>query len=183
MGLAEVQIEGFHSEKHLDKLVETLFRVRDFDHTYPPVMDAGRNTEDFSTWLMEEDVLERTIATVDGEVAGHISTVAAHDYLTDYLAKNFITSPSHKGFSEIGKFFVDPLYRKHGVGKVLFRAAVQQSVAKGYHPALAVVSTSEDAIRFYTREGWILAGTFTGLHGVNLVFYYDLAKFFASIEP
>lgn len=174
MRLSKVQIERFNQEIHLEEMVKSLFRVRDFDNTYPPVMDAGRNTEDFTAWLMEEDVLDRITALVEGEVAGHISTVAAHEYLTGYLADNHIESSAPNGFSEISKFFVDPLYRKHGVGKVLFRASVEQSIENGYHPALAVVSTSEDAIRFYTREGWILAGTFTGIHGSNLVFYYDM---------
>lgn len=171
---AKVQIDHFDHERHLGKTVESLFRVRDFDHKYPPVMDAGRNTEDFTTWLMEEEVLRRTVALVNGEPAGHISTVPAHRYLTDYLCANFIDTPAQNGYSEISKFFVDPLYRKHGVGKVLFAHSVRQSIEDGYHPALAVVSTSEDAIRFYTREGWILAGTFNGIHGINLVFYCDL---------
>lgn len=173
--MAKVKIDFFDQENHLAKTVESLFRVRDFDNKYPPVMDAGRNNEDFTAWLLEEEVLLRTVALVDGEVAGHISTTPAHSYLTDYLSAQHIETTSANGFSEISKFFVDPLYRKHGVGKLLFSHMAQQSIEAGYHPALAVVSTSEDAIRFYTREGWILAGTFTGIHGVNLVFYYDLS--------
>lgn len=172
--MAKVKIDLFTQGKHLPKTVESLFRVRDFDNKYPPVMDAGRNTEDFTAWLMEEKVLLRKVALVDGEVAGHISTVLAHSYLTTYLSSQYIETTSQHGFSEISKFFVDPIYRKHGVGKLLFSDIVQQSIEDGYHPALAVVSTSEDAIRFYTREGWLLAGNFTGIHGVNLVFYYDL---------
>lgn len=110
---------------------------------------------------------------VDGKVAGHISIVKAHDYLENYLTLNDHKALTKNGYSEVGKFFVDPLYRKHGIGKLLFEHVREESFKAGYQPALAVVDSSEDAVRFYRKAGMEDLGYFNGFHGKNFVFAYS----------
>lgn len=150
-----------------------LLRVRDKDKTYPPKENAATQ-ESFALWLLEEEALSRVAALFDGNFAGHVSIVKAHDYLKNHLLKHEYESRSEKGFAEIGKFFVDPLHRKHGLGHALFERIRDEAFLAGYQPALAVVDTSEDAIRFYRKAGMHELGYFNGFHGKNLIFAYDM---------
>lgn len=150
-----------------------LLRVRDKDKTYPPAENTATRYG-FGAWLLEEKVLSRLVATVDGVFAGHVSIVKAHDYLENHLASQGYNTQAVNGFAEIGKFFVDPLHRKHGIGHLLFEHIRNDAFASGYQPALAVVDTSEDAIRFYRKAKMHELGSFDGFHGKNLIFAYDI---------
>lgn len=147
--------------------------MRKTDVTYPPAENPATR-EAFGSWLMEDDSLLRISALVDGAFAGHISIVKAHDYLQKHLDNKNYPSIAENGFAEIGKFFVDPLYRKHGIGKLLFEHIREESFKAGYQPALAVVDSSEDAVRFYRKAGMEEIGYFNGFHGKNFVFAYNL---------
>lgn len=146
--------------------------MRQKDVTYPPAENAPTR-ESFGAWLLEESTLSRVSAIVDGQFAGHISIVKAHDYLENHLASQEYVAVTENGFAEIGKFFVDPLFRKHGVGHVLFQHIRHEAFALGYQPALAVVDTSADAVRFYRKAGMTELGYFNGFHGKNLIFAYE----------
>lgn len=160
------------NSSHFKEAVDALLRVRQRDVTYPPAENPATR-ESFGSWLMEESTLSRVSAVVDGNFAGHISIIKAHDYLEKHLASQNYHAGTVNGFAEIGKFFVDPLFRKHGVGHVLFEHIRQEAFALGYKPALAVVDTSGDAVRFYRKAGMTELGYFNGIHGKNLIFAYD----------
>lgn len=151
----------------------SLLRVRANDKVYPPAENEA-TPESFASWLLEEDTLGRVVALVDGRFAGHVSIAPAHDYLRNHFAKNEYESRSTYGFAEIGKFFVDPLHRNHGLGHLLFERIRDDAFRAGYQPALAVVDTSEDAIRFYRKTGMRELGYFNGFHGKNLIFAFDM---------
>lgn len=168
-----ISIEDFDKATHLPDITNGLLKVRVETGVYPPLIDVKFGFDNFAKWLMEDEPFLRSIALVNGIPAGHISLVKGHTYLTDFLAVADVGSKFQNGFSEIGKFFVDPDYQHHGLGKVLFNHAIKESLESGYHPALAVVSTSHDAIRFYTNKGWKNVGSFDGYHGENIVFVYD----------
>lgn len=160
---------------HLEDAVTALLRVRDKDKTYPP-QENEASREAFAAWLLEEETLIRFSALVDGQFAGHVSIVKAHDYLENHLSLQGYVTKSENGFAEIGKFFVDPLHRKHGLGHALFEQIRHDAFSAGYQPALAVVDTSEDAIRFYRKAGMHELGYFNGFHGKNLIFAYDMPE-------
>lgn len=158
------------NKTHTSSAVAGLLKVRETDPTYPPPHDADATTEDFTSWLFNDAPVFRFVA-VDGDVvAGHISVVPAHDYLLNYCAKQNYVSDKPNGLAEISKFFVNPYYQKHGVGDLLFTHAFNVLREHHYQPALAVISTSTKAIRFYRKHGMQELGSFEGIHGKNFVF-------------
>lgn len=157
-------------EAHTPSAVEGLLKVREEDPTYPPPHDADATVEDFTSWLFNDSPLFRFAAIHGGVVAGHISVVPAHDYLLNYCAKQNYISDKPNGLAEIGKFFVNPDYQKHGVGDLLFAHVFKVLRENDYQPALAVISTSTKAIRFYRKHGMQELGSFVGIHGKNFVF-------------
>ena len=110
---SNVDIISFDSEQHLEGAIRSIMNVRVSDPSYPPPHDADNSYESMGTWLMEEDPFIRTIAMVDGEVAGHISLTPAHPYLKNHLSQSEYVAKRPNGFLEISKFFVDPSLQKH----------------------------------------------------------------------
>lgn len=164
-------IVSFSYHTHHSQAVECIMNVRLKDSTYPPQRDvADLIADDFAEWLMEENATHRWVAVVQGKVVGHISLVEGHPYLTDHLALHKEKPRGDKGFLEIGKFFTDPSMQGHGIGTALLRHAIDSSIAEGYTPALAVISTSSKAIEVYKKEGMKSVGYFNGIHGKNFVF-------------
>lgn len=169
---ANIEIVEFTSE-HLAGAVAALLRVRESDSTYPPQQDAEATVESFSEWLLNAPVLQRWVALVDGVVAGHVLLTPAHEYLTDFLDTKKYPTTHERGFAEIAKFFVSPDFQGHGLGDLLFRTACAVSEDLLMQPGLAVVSTSEKAVRFYAHHGMHKIGSFHGIHGVNHVFMQE----------
>lgn len=155
---------------HTSSAVSGLLRVRESDSTYPPPHDAAATVEDFTSWLFNDEPIFRLVALDGDTVAGHISAVPAHDYLLNYCASQSYSSSAPNGLAEISKFFVEPDYQKHGVGDLLFARAFDVLREQNYQPALAVISTSTKAIRFYRRHDMLELGNFNGIHGKNFVF-------------
>lgn len=167
---ANVEVVSFETEYHLEGATRSIMNVRASDPSYPPPHDADYSRESMGTWLMEEDPFLRTIAMVDGEVAGHISLTRAHPYLQDHLSRSEYVAKQPNGFLEISKFFVDPTFQKHGVGHVLFNHAIEAAMSVQFQPALAVIEKSTKAIHFYRHWGMESVGEFNGIHGKNFVF-------------
>lgn len=163
-------IVPFYGMSHMYETVQSLLKVREHDATYPPPVDADHNAGDFIQWLMNEETLGRWVAILDGDVVGHISLTKAHDYLTGALDSMGYESLSENGFCEISKFFVDPNVQGHGVGAELFAHVLREAWTLGFQPALAVISSSHAARRFYDHKGMLEVGSFHGVHGENFVF-------------
>lgn len=162
-------LSRFEPALHLKSAVDALLSVRDHGGVYPPVKDVARAPDAFAGWFMEGEALERWVVLVDGAVAGHIMLTEAHPYLINALdGAGYPVAPG--GMYEIARFFVDPRHQEHGLGKLLFNAAVAAARSAGRQPALAVVDTSTAARRFYARNGMMEVCTFFGFHGVNHVF-------------
>lgn len=173
---SSIDIVSFEPEKHLEGAVRSIMNVRAGDPSYPPPHDADLSYESMRAWLMEEEPFIRTVAMVDGEVAGHISLTPAHSYLENHLSHNGYQSKQPHGFLEISKFFVDPAFQKHGVGHVLFDQAIDAALGAKFQPALAVIETSTKAIHFYKHWGMENVGEFHGIHGKNFVFVAPVAS-------
>jgi GNAT superfamily N-acetyltransferase len=167
---SKLDIVSFESEYHLEGAIRSIMNVRASDPSYPPPHDAEYSYESMGTWLMEEDPFMRVIAMVDGKVAGHISLTPAHPYLENHLLRSDYVAKQPHGFLEISKFFVDPAFQKHGVGRILFNNAIESAFSAEFQPALAVIETSTKAIHFYKHWGMESVGEFNGIHGKNFVF-------------
>lgn len=164
-----IQIVDFQ-DTHMDSAVSGLLKVRKSDPTYPPPQDVDNTAKDFQQWILNDEPIFRLVALDGNVVAGHISAVPAHDYLLNYCATQNYATSAINGFGEISKFFVNPDYQKHGVGDALFQEALSLLKEREFHPALAVISTSVKAIRFYRKHGLLELGSFNGFHGKNFVF-------------
>ncbi|MCC3299279.1 GNAT family N-acetyltransferase [Arthrobacter caoxuetaonis] len=167
----------FSEDLHLDAAVTALLHVRQGDPTYPPPRDADATAASFSRWLLEEEVLGRWVALVDGKVAGHLAMTRAHPYLNRALSALGYTSIAENGLSEVSKFYVDPVFQGCGVGTALFQTGFEFARARGCQPALAVISTSVLARKFYSGKGMLEVGSFMGIHGENFVFVEDAPVF------
>lgn len=171
-----IDIVPFESPKHLDGTIHSIMNVRAGDPSYPPPRDADLSYESMKAWLMEEEPFLRAVAVANNEVAGHISLTPAHPYLHEHLSRNNYSAKQPNGFLEISKFFVDPAFQKHGVGRLLFNHAIDAGIAAQFQPALAVIETSTKAIHFYKHWGMESVGEFNGIHGKNFVFVAPLPR-------
>lgn len=153
--------------EHLDSIVSSLMRVQSSDSNYPPRREVAHSTESLSDWLFNVPVLGRWTALVGGEAVGHIVLREAPDYVKEFLYGQSHVGTHKRGMAEIGKFFVDPRYQNHGIGDLLFQTACTLAEDLLMQPGLSVVSSSEKAVRFYTRHDMHKVGHFTGFHGVD----------------
>lgn len=135
---------------------------------YPPPEDVDGTLVAMKSWLLEEEA-SRWVITVDDIPAGHILLSPAHEYLYSHLQRQ---GKPHKrdALHEVGKFFVDPQHRKHGLGHRLFDHLTQQAQTLHQSVALSVIETSKDALHFYRHKGLREEGSFLGRHGLNYVF-------------
>lgn len=158
----------FNESLHLEQTIDSIMRVRDVYGVYPPKQDVGDDRQEFSDWLLEEEVLVRIVA-LEQQVTGHVSLTHAHPYLTKHLA-GIGHELEGKGYVEVSKLFVDPLAHAKGTGALLLQAMIDHSRENDFQLALAVIETSTAAIELYQRLGLHAAGEFDGIHGRNLVF-------------
>jgi GNAT superfamily N-acetyltransferase len=164
----------FSADEHLGETIEVLLRVRAADPTYPPPADVDKNAESFGAWLLNTPDFGRWVALVDGQVAGHVVVTGAHAYLSNHLSAVGYKPRATNGIAEVAKLFVDPSRQHQGVGSALFATACAFAWDRGMQPALAVVVTSYDAVRFYQREGMRDIGSFSGTHGENRVLVHEI---------
>ena len=168
-----VTVVPFSASEHLSSTIEVLLRVRAADPTYPPPRDVEKNADSFSEWILESPDLGRWVALVEGQVAGHVQVIKTHTYLSDFLSTVGYQPIARNGIAEVAKFFVDPLHQHEGIGQALFTKACSFAWDVGLQPALVVVVTSYDAIRFYRRAGMRDVGSFFGIHGENRVLVHE----------
>lgn len=168
-----VAVVPFSANEHLSETIEVLLRVRGADPTYPPPQDVDKNVDSFTAWLLDTPDFRRWVAVVDGQVAGHVLVTKAHAYLSNHLSAMGYQPKGPNGMAEVAKVFVDPLRQRKGIGSVLLTTACSFAWDAGMQPALVVVVTSYNAIRFYEREGMRDIGSFFGIHGENRVLVHE----------
>lgn len=163
----QIHIRSFHNDD-IPPLTDILVRMGQAGSPYPPLQDVDGTHESMHAWLMNESAT-RWVITVDGAPAGHILLSPAHDYLYSHLATQGVDYPAGT-LHEVGKFFVDPAHRKHGLGHRLIDHLMEYATGEHLAVALSVIDTSTDAIHFYKHKGFQPHGSFHGRHGVNYVF-------------
>ena len=71
----------------------------------------------------------------------------------------------HDRIGVVARLIVVPAARRTGIAAVLLRTAADEARARGLHPVLDVVATSEAPRRLYEREGWRDVGTVLAVYG------------------
>lgn len=165
-----IDVVPFDPEIHLSQARTVLERIWQSDPCYPPRNSTDGTSASLETWLTEAIALGSWVALVEGAVAGHILTTEAHGYLLRHLAGSGWSESMNADVAEIGKFFVDPLHQRLGIGSVLLATVVNYLLAAGRRPALAVLAPSAAARRLYSSRGMTDLGTFEGDDGINHVF-------------
>lgn len=165
-----IDVVPFDPEIHLTQARCVLERIWQSDPCYPPRNSTDGSPDSLESWLTEAIPLGSWVALVEGAVAGHILATEAHAYLLRHLTGSGWGESTNAAVAEIGKFFVDPLHQRLGIGSVLLATVVNHLLATGRQPALAVLAPSSAARRLYSSRGMIDLGTFDGDDGINHVF-------------
>lgn len=160
----------FSKEHHLEQTVDVLLFVRKSDPGYPPPLDTDTRRESLAKWLLDDGILARWVAVADDRVVGHIQVTKPHSYFQAALRSVAPQLVPDADLAEMGKFFVSPSAQESGIGTLLFEQADLFIRNQGKTPVLAVLPGSIRAVEFYLRKGMRRCGSFTGVHGKNLVF-------------
>lgn len=104
----------------------------------PSTLTAHRDARSLSHHAQER-ITTTTLAVIAGEVAGFVMT--------------------HR--DEIDQLYVDSRFRRQGIAATLLRAGENRIAADYPRGWLAVIEVNRRARRFYERNGWCDAGSFT----------------------
>jgi len=110
-------------------------------------------------WLTQASALGSWVADLDGRVAGHAGlTRSAEGDLAPVLwgERN---GTSREQAAVVGRLFVAPWARGHGIGALLLGRAVEEARHRGLHPVLDVVASDTAAAALYERLGWTKLAT------------------------
>jgi GNAT superfamily N-acetyltransferase len=162
-------IVEFSKKHHLEQTVDALLLVRKSDPEYPPPLDTDTQRGSMAKWLLGDEILARWVAVVDERVVGHIQVTKPHSYLQATLRGALPQVIPDSDLVEIGKFFVNPSCQETGIGTLLFKQASSFIRNQRKTAVLAVLPSSIKALEFYVRKGMRRCGSFTGVHGENLV--------------
>jgi len=109
-------------------------------------------------WLTPRSLLAAWVAELDGRVVGHLglSRAAEGDAAPGVWAAR--AGVGVDVTTVVGRLFVSPAARGHGLGAALMARAVEEARALGLHPVLDVVDSDTAATALYERLGWELLG-------------------------
>lgn len=162
-------IVEFSEKHHLEQTVDVLLLVRKSDPEYPPPLDTDTQRGSMTKWLLGDEMLARWVAVVNERVVGHIQVTKPHSYLQATLQGALPQVIPDSDLVEIAKFFVNPSCQGTGIGTLLFKQASSFIRNQRKTAVLAVLPSSIKALEFYMRKGMRRCGSFTGVHGENLV--------------
>ena len=138
------------TDRDLAACVEALAAVH--RHSGYPVNWPDRPAD----WLTTRAQLASWVAELDGRVVGHLSLSRATkgDAAPGVWAAR--TGVGVDVTAVVGRLFVSPAARGHGLGAVLMARAVEEARTLGLHPVLDVVDSDTAATALYERLGWEL---------------------------
>ncbi|MFI0509322.1 GNAT family N-acetyltransferase [Streptomyces sp. WSLK1-5] len=110
-------------------------------------------------WLTRATALGDWVADLDGRVAGHVGlTRSAGSDLAPALWGERNGASAERA-AVVGRLFVAPWARGHGIGALLMGRAVAEARHHGLHPVLDVVASDTAATALYERLGWTRLAT------------------------
>jgi GNAT superfamily N-acetyltransferase len=110
-------------------------------------------------WLTQASELGGWIAERDGRVAGHVGlSLSADGDVAPVLWSERNGTPREQA-AVVGRLFVAPQARGHGIGALLMGRVVEEARHRGLHPVLDVVASDTAAVALYERLGWTRLAT------------------------
>ncbi|MGC8922905.1 GNAT family N-acetyltransferase [Streptomyces sp. PG2] len=110
-----------------------------------------------AAWLAGPAPLGAWVAELDGRPAGHVGLFRGGEgdaapglWSRRHGRSGKPTAPT----AVVGRLFVDPGARGHGLGALLLDRAEREAHGRGLHPVLDVVASDTAAIALYERLGW-----------------------------
>jgi GNAT superfamily N-acetyltransferase len=110
-------------------------------------------------WLAQDAALGSWVADLDGRVAGHVSLSRAGEGDLAPALWSERDGTSRERAAVVGRLFVAPRARGHGIGALLMGRAVVEARHRGLHPVLDVVASDTAATALYERLGWTRLAT------------------------
>ncbi|MFD8999722.1 GNAT family N-acetyltransferase [Streptomyces sp. NPDC059582] len=116
-------------------------------------------------WLSPAASLGAWVAELDGRTAGHVglSRGGQGDLAPGLWCERAGTDA--ESAAVVGRLFVAPWARGHGIGALLIDRAVREARGHGLHPVLDVVASDTAAAALYERLGWQRMATVEQLWG------------------
>jgi len=105
-------------------------------------------------WLAPPSLLGAWVARREGQVIGHVGLCRSGPGDAAPALWSDLAGAPVDGTAVVGRLFVAPAARGHGVGGLLMATVVQAARERGLHPVLEVVSTDVAAAALYERLGW-----------------------------
>lgn len=140
-------------EHDLDACVRVLAAVHERDG-YPVDWPAAP-----AEWLTGAGSLGAWVAASDGAVVGHVGLGRGAEGDAAPGLWSAREGAAAAQVAVVGRLFVAPAARGHGIGARLMAAAVEEARLRGLHPVLDVVASDTAAAALYERLGWTLLAT------------------------
>ncbi|MET7730122.1 GNAT family N-acetyltransferase [Streptomyces sp. NPDC005402] len=110
-------------------------------------------------WLTQASALGSWVADLDGRVAGHVSLARSAEGDLAPALWSERNGTSIQQTAVVGRLFVAPQARGHGMGALLMGRVVREARQRGLHPVLDVVASDTAAATLYERLGWTRLAT------------------------
>jgi GNAT superfamily N-acetyltransferase len=109
-----------------------------------------------AAWLTGPAPLGGGVAVRGGRPAGHVGLFRGGegDAAPGLWRRRHGGSGEPTATAVVGRLFVDPGARGHGLGALLLDRAEREARGRGLHPVLDVVASDTAAIALYERLGW-----------------------------
>lgn len=112
------------------------------------------------TWLSQvSGALGAWVAELDGRVVGHVGLSRGSDGDLAPGLWSERNGTSAEPAAVVGRLFVDPEARGHGIGALLMDRVTTEARYRGLHPVLDVVASDTAAAALYERLGWTRMAT------------------------
>jgi GNAT superfamily N-acetyltransferase len=110
-------------------------------------------------WLPQASALGSWVVDLDGRVAGHVSLSRGAEGDVAPALWSERNGTSREQAAVVGRLFVAPPARGHGIGALLMDRAVEEARHRGLHPLLDVLASDTAAAALYERLGWTRLAT------------------------
>lgn len=149
-GVRPVRLVRPRETRDLDACVRILAEVHERDG-YPMNWPAEP-----ADWLERPPfVLAARVAELEGRVVGHVALSRTESGDAAPIEWSTRTGgDAETGAGVIGRLFVAPSARGHGLGALLLTEIVREARARSLHPVLDVAASDSAAVALYERLGW-----------------------------
>lgn len=123
--------------------------------------------ENPEAWLADGEHLAAWTATDDGRPVGHVAVTrpAPTDAAAQLLVEN--GGALLDDIAVLGRLFVSPNARGHGLGRRLTETAMEMAQTSGWRLVLEVMIKDRRAIEVYENLGWVSLGDFSHTYNIN----------------